>query len=78
MVVQNMLEIYFEIDLTVDVFHFRQHIQENQEETHFHVAVSCIAQSLKTQIINRSYDEVAICFFNTVRCHCVKLRLISS
>ncbi|KAI8546268.1 hypothetical protein RHMOL_Rhmol07G0103800 [Rhododendron molle] len=63
--VQNMLEIYFEFDLTVDVFHFRQHIQENQEETHFHVAVSCIAQSLKTQIINRSYDEVAICFFNT-------------
>ncbi|KAG5539601.1 hypothetical protein RHGRI_019964 [Rhododendron griersonianum] len=40
-------------------------LQENQEETHFHVAVSCIAQSLKTQIINRSYDEVAICFFNT-------------
>ncbi|KAF7139305.1 hypothetical protein RHSIM_Rhsim07G0086500 [Rhododendron simsii] len=62
---QNMLEIYFEIDLTVDVFHFHLHIQENQEETHFHVAVSCIAQSLKTQIINRSYDEVAICFFNT-------------
>ncbi|THF97633.1 hypothetical protein TEA_015698 [Camellia sinensis var. sinensis] len=41
-------------------------LQENQEEeTHFHVAVSCIAQALKTQIINRSYDEVAICFFNT-------------
>ncbi|XP_058223972.1 ATP-dependent DNA helicase 2 subunit KU70 [Rhododendron vialii] len=40
-------------------------LQENQEETHFHVAVSCISQSLKTQIINRSYDEVAICFFNT-------------
>ncbi|GFY81506.1 ATP-dependent DNA helicase 2 subunit Ku70-like protein [Actinidia rufa] len=40
--------------------------QENEkEETHFHVAVSCIAQSLKTQIINRSYDEIAICFFNT-------------
>ncbi|XP_052173907.1 ATP-dependent DNA helicase 2 subunit KU70 [Diospyros lotus] len=39
---------------------------ENQnEESHFHVAVSCIAQSLKTQIINRSYDEVAVCFFNT-------------
>ncbi|XP_043707277.1 ATP-dependent DNA helicase 2 subunit KU70 isoform X2 [Telopea speciosissima] len=38
---------------------------EDQEETFFHIAVSCIFQSLKTQIINRSYDEVAICFFNT-------------
>uniref|UniRef100_A0A7N0US95 Ku domain-containing protein n=1 Tax=Kalanchoe fedtschenkoi TaxID=63787 RepID=A0A7N0US95_KALFE len=39
---------------------------EDQEEvTHFHVAVSCISQALKTQIINRSSDEVAICFFNT-------------
>lgn len=42
-------------------------LQEDQKnETHFHIAVSCIAQSLKTQIINRSSDEVAICFFNTV------------
>uniref|UniRef100_A0A2N9HYL6 Ku70/Ku80 N-terminal alpha/beta domain-containing protein n=1 Tax=Fagus sylvatica TaxID=28930 RepID=A0A2N9HYL6_FAGSY len=40
--------------------------QEDQNnESHFHIAVSCIAQSLRTQIINRSYDEVAICFFNT-------------
>ncbi|PSS35906.1 ATP-dependent DNA helicase 2 subunit like [Actinidia chinensis var. chinensis] len=39
--------------------------ENEKEETHFHVAVSCIAQSLKTQIINRSYDEIAICFFNT-------------
>lgn len=40
--------------------------EDGKEETHFHIAISCIAQSLKTQIINRSYDEVAICFFNTV------------
>ncbi|GAA0154468.1 DNA helicase [Lithospermum erythrorhizon] len=39
---------------------------DNQKDiSHFRVAISCIAQSLKTQIINRSYDEVAICFFNT-------------
>ncbi|XP_021804842.1 ATP-dependent DNA helicase 2 subunit KU70 isoform X2 [Prunus avium] len=38
---------------------------DRKDDTHFHVAVSCIAQSLKTQIINNSYDEVAICFFNT-------------
>ncbi|KAL5728999.1 ATP-dependent DNA helicase II subunit 1 [Ranunculus cassubicifolius] len=39
--------------------------EEEEQETHFHIAVNCIAQSLKTQIISRSYDEVAICFFNT-------------
>ncbi|KAK6928709.1 Ku70/Ku80 C-terminal arm [Dillenia turbinata] len=44
----------------------QNHMQEDQnQETYFHVAVSCISESLKTQIINNSYDEVAICFFNT-------------
>ncbi|KAL7081471.1 hypothetical protein ACP275_14G041800 [Erythranthe tilingii] len=38
---------------------------EEKDVTHFEIAVRSIAQSLKTQIINRSYDEVAICFFNT-------------
>lgn len=38
---------------------------DQKDETHFQIAVSCISHSLKTQIINRSYDEVAICFFNT-------------
>ncbi|KAF8732088.1 hypothetical protein HU200_016048 [Digitaria exilis] len=36
-----------------------------KQETHFHTIVNCITQSMKTQIIGRSYDEVAICFFNT-------------
>lgn len=36
-----------------------------KQETHFHTIVNCITQSLKTQIIGRSYDQVAICFFNT-------------
>ncbi|CAA0808844.1 ATP-dependent DNA helicase 2 subunit KU70 [Striga hermonthica] len=39
--------------------------EDQNDTTHFEVAVRSIAQSLKTQIINRSYDEVAICFFNT-------------
>jgi hypothetical protein len=39
---------------------------DEKDETHFHTIVNCITQSLKTQIIGRSYDEVAICFFNTV------------
>ncbi|MED6113694.1 ATP-dependent DNA helicase II subunit 1 [Stylosanthes scabra] len=38
---------------------------DQKEESHFHIALNCISQSLKNQIINRSYDEVAICFFNT-------------
>lgn len=51
--------------------------QEDQKnESHFHIVVSCIAQSLKSQIINRSYDEVAICFFNTVRFCLIKLKKI--
>jgi ATP-dependent DNA helicase 2 subunit 1 len=39
--------------------------EEDKQESHFHIAVSCIAQSLKAHIINRSNDEIAICFFNT-------------
>lgn len=38
---------------------------EQEEESYFKIAVNCIAESLKTQIIGRSNDEVAICFFNT-------------
>lgn len=40
--------------------------EDDKQESHFHIAVSCIAQSLKAHIINRSNDEIAICFFNTV------------
>ncbi|CAN0865212.1 ATP-dependent DNA helicase 2 subunit KU70 [Linum grandiflorum] len=39
--------------------------EDGKDETHFHIAVSCVAQSLKTHIINNSYNEIAICFFNT-------------
>ena len=40
--------------------------EDEKQESHFHISVSCIAQSLKSHIINRSNDEIAICFFNTV------------
>ncbi|KAH6834838.1 ATP-dependent DNA helicase 2 subunit Ku70-like protein [Perilla frutescens var. hirtella] len=41
-------------------------LSKNEKDvSHFEVALSTILPSLKTQIINRSYDEVAICFFNT-------------
>ncbi|CAL9756500.1 unnamed protein product [Musa acuminata subsp. burmannicoides] len=39
--------------------------ENGNKETYFHVAIDCITRSLKTQIIGRSYDEVALCFFNT-------------
>ncbi|XP_048130782.1 ATP-dependent DNA helicase 2 subunit KU70 isoform X1 [Rhodamnia argentea] len=39
--------------------------EDQKDESHFRIAISCILESLKTQIINRSYDEVAVCFFNT-------------
>jgi ATP-dependent DNA helicase 2 subunit 1 len=39
--------------------------EDEKQETHFRTIVNCITQSLKTQIIGSSRDEVAICFFNT-------------
>jgi len=37
-----------------------------EEESHFQIALSCISDSLKAMIINKSLDQIAICFFNTV------------
>ncbi|KAJ3705585.1 hypothetical protein LUZ61_009290 [Rhynchospora tenuis] len=36
-----------------------------KDDTHFHAVMNCLVQALKAQIIGRSYDEVAIVFFNT-------------
>lgn len=38
---------------------------DQKDQTHFQMAISCISESLKNRIINSSYDEIAICFFNT-------------
>ncbi|KAI7725815.1 hypothetical protein M8C21_031772 [Ambrosia artemisiifolia] len=58
--------VVFLVDASPKMFNTTCPSGEDQENTsHFHVAVSCIAQSLKVQIINRPYDEIAICFFNT-------------
>ncbi|GLU18044.1 hypothetical protein SLE2022_343660 [Rubroshorea leprosula] len=53
------------VDASPKMFSTTTPREDQKDETHFHIAISCIAQSLKTQIISRSYDEVAICFFNT-------------
>jgi len=39
---------------------------DEDEESHFHIALNCISHSLKAMIINKSLDQIAICFFNTV------------
>ncbi|KAJ6724571.1 X-RAY REPAIR CROSS-COMPLEMENTING PROTEIN 6 [Salix viminalis] len=57
--------VVYLVDASPKMFSSTCPSEDGKEETHFHIAISCIAQSLKTQIINRSYDEVAICFFNT-------------
>ncbi|KAL3619918.1 ATP-dependent DNA helicase II subunit 1 [Castilleja foliolosa] len=53
------------VDASPKMFSVTCPSEDQNDVTHFEVAVRSIAQSLKTQIINKSYDEVAICFFNT-------------
>ncbi|CAN1813364.1 ATP-dependent DNA helicase 2 subunit KU70, partial [Linum perenne] len=58
------LSVYL-IDASPKMFSSTCPGEDGKDETHFHIAVSCIAQSLKAHIINSSYNEIAICFFNT-------------
>ncbi|XP_024960981.1 ATP-dependent DNA helicase 2 subunit KU70 isoform X1 [Cynara cardunculus var. scolymus] len=53
------------VDASPKMFNITCPGEDQKNESHFHVAVSCIAQFIKVQIINRPYDEIAICFFNT-------------
>ncbi|KAK9932771.1 hypothetical protein M0R45_019994 [Rubus argutus] len=57
--------VVYLVDASPKMFSNTTPAGDGEEETHFHVAVSCISESLRKQIINASYDEVAICFFNT-------------
>ncbi|XP_007021875.2 PREDICTED: ATP-dependent DNA helicase 2 subunit KU70 [Theobroma cacao] len=57
--------VVYLVDASPKMFNTTCPCKDQKDETHFDLAVSCIAESLKTQIISRSYDEVAICFFNT-------------
>ncbi|CAN8312346.1 unnamed protein product [Cochlearia groenlandica] len=57
--------IVYLIDASPKMFNTTCLSEDEKQESHFHIAVSCIAQSLKSHIINRSNDEIAICFFNT-------------
>ncbi|KAK4341471.1 hypothetical protein RND71_039972 [Anisodus tanguticus] len=53
------------VDASPKMFSTTCHTDDEMNATHFQVAINSIAQSLRTQIINRSYDEVSICFFDT-------------
>ncbi|KAM5569893.1 ATP-dependent DNA helicase 2 subunit KU70 [Rosa sericea] len=57
--------VVYLVDASPKMFSTTTPSGEGQDETHFHVAISCISESLRKQIINASYDELAICFFNT-------------
>uniref|UniRef100_A0A1J3H951 ATP-dependent DNA helicase 2 subunit KU70 n=1 Tax=Noccaea caerulescens TaxID=107243 RepID=A0A1J3H951_NOCCA len=57
--------VVYLIDAAPKMFSSTCPSEDDKQESHFHIAVSCIAQSLKAHIINRSNDEIAICFFNT-------------
>ncbi|KAM6552976.1 hypothetical protein CsatB_013738 [Cannabis sativa] len=57
--------VVYLVDASPKMFNTTSPDVDNMDENHFHIALSCISQSLKSQIINNSYDEVAICFFNT-------------
>ncbi|CAN7098681.1 unnamed protein product [Brassica rapa subsp. narinosa] len=57
--------VVYLIDASPKMFSSTCPSEDEKQESHFHIAVSCIAQSLKSHIINRSNDEIAICFFNT-------------
>ncbi|KAK4795910.1 hypothetical protein SAY86_028236 [Trapa natans] len=58
------LSVYL-VDASPRMFLAQSPSGHDKDESYFHVAINCVVASLKTQIINRSYDEVAICFFNT-------------
>lgn len=53
------------VDASPKMFATTCSTEDGKDASHFQVSIKCITESLKTQIINRSSDEVAICFFNT-------------
>lgn len=57
--------VVFLVDASPKMFSTTCSGEDEESTSHFHVAVSSVAQSIKVQIINRPYDEIAICFFNT-------------
>ncbi|EPS73529.1 hypothetical protein M569_01226 [Genlisea aurea] len=61
----TMEMVVYVVDASPKMFSTLCQSGDEKDVSHFEIVVRGIAQSLKTQIISRSYDEVAICFFNT-------------
>ncbi|XP_004296683.1 PREDICTED: LOW QUALITY PROTEIN: ATP-dependent DNA helicase 2 subunit KU70 [Fragaria vesca subsp. vesca] len=57
--------VVYLVDASPKMFSTTSPAEDGEDVTDFHVAMSCISESLRKQIINSSYDEVAVCFFNT-------------
>ncbi|KAL2905967.1 ATP-dependent DNA helicase 2 subunit KU70 [Bienertia sinuspersici] len=57
--------VVYIVDASPKMFSKTYSGEDQNVQTHFQIAINCISESLKTLIINNSYDEVAICFFNT-------------
>lgn len=58
--------LVYMIDASPDMFlPFRNETEDVGEDTYFSAVVKAVTKDMKTRIISRDRDEVAICFFNT-------------
>eukprot|EP00252_Welwitschia_mirabilis_P011453 TRINITY_DN25707_c0_g1_i1.p1 TRINITY_DN25707_c0_g1~~TRINITY_DN25707_c0_g1_i1.p1 ORF type:complete len:630 (-),score=139.97 TRINITY_DN25707_c0_g1_i1:36-1925(-) len=57
--------VVYMIDAGPDMFVQLNEKENGQCETCFGIVIKCIVESLKSRIINRDYDEVGVCFYNT-------------
>ncbi|KAI5081910.1 hypothetical protein GOP47_0001653 [Adiantum capillus-veneris] len=58
--------LIYMIDASPEMFlPFKNEVEDGEEETYFNAVVKAVTKDMKTRIISRDRDEVAICFFNT-------------
>ncbi|XP_021728255.1 ATP-dependent DNA helicase 2 subunit KU70-like [Chenopodium quinoa] len=57
--------VVYVVDASPKMFSTSCPSEDKKDHTHFQMAISCISESLKIRIISSSYDEIAICFYNT-------------
>ncbi|XP_021714074.1 ATP-dependent DNA helicase 2 subunit KU70-like isoform X2 [Chenopodium quinoa] len=57
--------VVYVVDASPKMFDTSCPAEDKKDQSHFQMAISCISESLKIRIINSSYDEIAICFYNT-------------
>lgn len=62
----NKESVVYLVDASPNMFITTSSSESEEQESHFQIALSCISDSLKAMIINKSLDQIAICFFNTV------------